>query len=110
MPSRLGSPPEVPCVSCGERVAGLAWGERCPACRARIRRTATRLARRISLLAALITALILGSRIPPGDNTRLWIGAGTLAVFALVRVIAQRVLEEGLQWREGRRARGRGED
>ena len=33
MPS-LGGLPEVPCAKCGERVAGLPWGELCPECRA----------------------------------------------------------------------------
>ncbi len=95
MPSPVGSP-EVPCVRCHERIPGLAWGERCPACQAQRRRRANQLARRISLLAALITAVTLGWRLPPSPNQRMWIGIGTLSVFLLVRTITMRAAMEFL--------------
>jgi len=63
MPLRIGLP-EVPCVRCHERVAGLAWGERCPTCHAERKRRASQLARRISLVAALMAAGLLGWRFP----------------------------------------------
>ena len=87
---------EVPCVRCHERIAGLAWGERCPACRAERNRRARKLARRISLVAALMTALILGVRVAPGPDARMVIGIGVFSAFLLTRVIAQRLLMEFL--------------
>lgn len=96
MRSLGGYLPEVPCARCHERVAGLAWGERCPACRKERKRRASRLARRISLAAALVAAVILGLRATPGTDARTWIGIGTLATFLLVRVIAFRLAMEFL--------------
>jgi len=95
MLSRVGLP-EVPCVRCRERVAGLAWGDRCPTCHADRRRRANYLARRISLVAALIAAGLLGWRFPAGPNSRIWIGIGTLMIFFLVRNIAFRLAMEFL--------------
>jgi len=94
MPSLGGLQPEVPCVRCHERIPGLEWGERCPACRAARRRRANRLARRISLLASLAAALLLGLRMTPGANARVWIGVGVLATFLLTRLIVQRIAME----------------
>lgn len=96
MPSLGGFQPEVPCARCHERVPGLAWGERCAACQKERTRRASRLARRISLAAALIAAVALGLRATPGTDARLWIGIGTLATFLLVRVIALRLAMEFL--------------
>lgn len=94
MRSLGGYQPEVPCVRCGERVAGLGWGEHCPACLALRKRRARRLARRISLLAALVAAVFLSLRVSPGTDARLWIGIGTLSTFLLARVIAYRIAME----------------
>lgn len=87
---------EVPCVRCHERIPGLAWGERCPACRAERSRRARKLARRISLVAALIAAAILGFRVPAGPDARMLIGIGVFTTFLLTRVIAQRLAMEFL--------------
>lgn len=95
--------PEVPCVRCGERIAGLAWGERCPACLAERKRRARRMARRISLVAALVAAVILGLRVTPGTDARLWIGIGTLSTFLLTRLIAFRIAMELLPEEPARR-------
>jgi hypothetical protein len=95
MPSLVGLP-EVPCVRCHERVGGLAWGDRCPKCHADRKRRASLLARRISLVAALIAAGLLGWRFPAGPNSRKWIGIGTLMTFFLVRNIAFRLAMEFL--------------
>lgn len=92
----IGSPPEVPCFRCHERIAGLAWGERCPACQAERRGRARRLSRRVSLLAALVAAAGLGWGIPPGADARTYIGIGTLLTFVLVRSIALRMAMEFL--------------
>lgn len=99
--------PAVPCVRCGERIPGLGWGERCPACLTERKRRASRIARRISLFAALLTAILLGWRMPVSENSRIWIGVGTLSTFLLVRVIAMRVAMEFLP--EGRERAREGE-
>jgi hypothetical protein len=90
-------PPEVPCIACGRRVRGLGWGERCPDCRSRRKRRASRIARRISLASALVVAVLLKYRAPPGTDPRLWIGIGALTTFLLVRVIVLRVAMEFLK-------------
>lgn len=89
-----GLQPEVPCVRCHERIPGLGWGERCPACRAERKRRANRLARRISLLASLGAAVLLGLRMSPGTDARVWLGVGVLATFLLTRLIVQRIAME----------------
>lgn len=96
MPSSLGSGPNPVCRACLEPVPGLAWGARCQACQAVRKRRATSLARRFSLLAALLAVVILNWRSPPGQDTRVLVGAGTLATFVLVRVIAYRLAMEVL--------------
>ncbi|MBS1241363.1 MAG: hypothetical protein H6R40_790 [Gemmatimonadetes bacterium] len=96
MLSPAGHQPEVPCVRCHERVAGLAWGDRCPRCLSLRRTRAKSIARRISLLTALLTAILLGWTTTPGPNQRMWIGIGTLASFFFVRLIALRVAMEFL--------------
>lgn len=92
----IGSPAEVPCFRCHERIAGLAWGERCPACQAERRVRARRLSRRVSLVAALAAAAGLGWGITPGPDARTYIGIGTLLTFILVRTIAMRMAMEFL--------------
>lgn len=92
----IGSLPEVPCASCHERIPGLAWGARCNACHAKRVRRANQLARRISLLAAVITAVVLRFVIPPGPDARMVFGIGTLGAFLTVRVIVKRVALEYL--------------
>jgi hypothetical protein len=94
MLSPAGSLPEVPCVRCHERIAGLAWGDRCPRCVALRRTRARSIARRLSLLAALVTAILLGWTTTPGPNQRIWIGIGTMASFFFIRIIALRVAME----------------
>jgi len=92
----LGFQQEVPCVRCHERIRGLAWGERCPNCQALRRRRAKLIARRLSLVSALLAAAVLGWTTAPGPNQRTWVGVGTLAAFLLVRTIAYRVAMEFL--------------
>ena len=85
---------EVPCIRCHERIPGLPWGERCPACRAERKRRARKLARRISLVAAGLAAVVLKWQVAPGPDARMWMGGGVLAAFLLTRVIAERLAME----------------
>ena len=90
----LGGLPEVPCARCGERVAGLAWGELCPTCRAQRHRRASRLANRISLAATLLIGLYVAFRMPPDPMARLYGAIAVLATYIIVRRIAARVALE----------------
>ena len=93
----LGGLPEVPCARCGERIAGLPWGELCPACRAERQRRASRLANRISLAAALLMGLYVAFRMPPDPMARLYGAIAVLATYIIVRRIAARVALETMQ-------------
>jgi hypothetical protein len=90
----LGGLPEVPCARCGERVAGLPWGELCPACRAQRQRRASRLANRISLAATALMGLYVAFRMPPDPMARLYGAIAVLATYIIVRRIAARVALE----------------
>lgn len=92
----IGSPAEVPCASCHERIPGLAWGARCNACHARRLRRANQLARRISLIAAVLTAVVLRFVLTPGPDARTVFAIGTLGAFFTIRVIVKRVAMEYL--------------
>lgn len=86
--------PEVPCASCGTRVPGLGWGERCRACQARRLRRANRIASRISLTATLLTGLYAGYRLPPTDAARIYGMIVVVITYIAVRKIAQKVALE----------------
>jgi hypothetical protein len=90
----LGGSPEVPCARCGERIAGLPWGELCPACRAQRLRRASRLANRISLAATALMGLYVAFRMPPDPMARLYGAIAVLATYIIVRRIAARVALE----------------
>ena len=90
----LGGLPEVPCARCGERVAGLPWGELCPACRAQRQRRASRLANRISLAATALMGLYVAFRMPPDPMARLYGAIAVLATYIIMRRIAARVALE----------------
>lgn len=94
MPSLSGWPPEVPCVTCGTRVAGLGWGERCPACMAVRLGRANYLARRISLAATFLVGLYVIWRTPPIPLARIYGAIAVLATYIVVRKIVQRVALE----------------
>jgi hypothetical protein len=92
-----GALPEVPCAKCGQRVPGLAWGERCPECAGALRRRAAKVGRRAALAATLIAAAYVAFVMPP-DPTARYYGALAVAVtYVLVRRIAQRIMMEVLQ-------------
>ena len=93
----LGGSPEVPCARCGERIAGLPWGELCPACRAQRQRRASRLANRISLAATALMGLYVAFRMPPDPMARLYGAIAVLATYIIVRRIAARVALETMQ-------------
>ena len=90
----LGGLPEVPCARCGDRIAGLPWGELCPACRAQRQRRASRLANRISLAATALMGLYVAFRMPPDPMARLYGAIAVLATYIIVRRIAARVALE----------------
>ena len=91
-----GGLPEVPCVKCDRRVAGLPWGELCPDCRAERRGRATRLANRISLAATALMAAYVAFRLPGEATSRLYGAVAVLATYIIVRRLASRVAMEFL--------------
>jgi hypothetical protein len=93
----LGGLPEIPCARCGERIAGLPWGELCPACRAQRQRRASRLANRISLAATALMGLYVAFRMPPDPMARLYGAIAVLATYIIVRRIAARVALETMK-------------
>ena len=93
----LGGLPEVPCARCGERIAGLPWGELCPACRAQRQRRASRLANCISLAATVLMGLYVAFRMPSDPMARLYGAIAVLATYIIVRRIASRVALETMQ-------------
>jgi hypothetical protein len=93
----LGGLPEVPCARCGARIAGLPWGELCPACRAQRQRRASRLANRISLAATALMGLYVAVRMPPDPMARLYGAIAVLATYIIVRRIAARVALETMK-------------
>lgn len=94
MPSLAGWPPEVPCARCSARVAGLAWGDICPACRGERARRANRLASRISVPATLLVGLYVFLRMPPLPLARLYGVIAILVTYIVVRKVVQRVALE----------------
>lgn len=90
----LAVSPEAPCIRCGARIAGLALGDRCPACNRELEGRASRLAGRISLLATLLVALYVYLRMPPVELLRLYGAIAILATYVLVRRIVSRVAFE----------------
>ncbi|MFI5209924.1 MAG: hypothetical protein ACHQ2E_05725 [Gemmatimonadales bacterium] len=90
----LAGSPEAPCTRCGARIAGLALGDRCPDCNRQLRRRASRLAGRISLLATLLVALDVYFRMPQMPLLRIYGAIAILATYVLVRQIVSRVAFE----------------
>ena len=90
----LAGSPEAPCSRCGARTAGLALGDRCPDCNRQLRRRASRLAGRISLLATLLVALDVYFRMPQVPLLRIYGAIAVLATYVLVRQIVSRVAFE----------------
>jgi hypothetical protein len=89
--------PPAPCARCQKRVPGVKWGDWCPDCQAELRRRATPIARRISLLSALLVIAYAWLRIPLGPLTRVWLAAIVIATYFLVRKIATQITMEVLR-------------
>jgi hypothetical protein len=95
MRSSLASPREpVPCAECLTRVPGIAWGDLCPDCRAQLRRRATPLVRRISLLAALLVVLYAWLDVPLTPKNRIWVAVVAVGTYFLVRKMATQIAME----------------
>jgi len=95
MLSPLGSAePPAPCAKCLTRVPGVRWGDLCPDCQAELRRRASPIARRISLLAALLVVLYAWLEITLKPSTRIWVAAIAVGTYFLVRRIATQIAME----------------
>lgn len=93
----LGVPlPEVPCLRCERRVAGLGWGELCGDCTAERKRRASFWSQRISLPAAALMAAWVFWQLPDDPTSRVYGGIGILAVYVIVRRIVHHVAMEFL--------------
>ena len=93
----LGEPAEVPCARCGERVAGLPWGEFCTACRAELARRSGRIAGRIALVATLLMGAYVALTLPPDPMARLYGAIAVIATYIIVRRVAGRVAMETMK-------------
>ncbi len=96
MPS-LGEQPEVPCASCGRRIAGLPWGERCPQCVVDRKRRASRLSSRVALAATILAALYVWLRVPAAPTARYYGLLAIVVTYILVRRIAARIVLEAMK-------------
>ncbi len=88
--------PEVPCLRCERRVAGLGWGELCAECHRERRGRASRLSTRISLPVALLVALWVFLGTPDDPTVRVYGGIAVLATYVIVRRIVHHVAMEYL--------------
>ena len=88
--------PEVPCPRCDRHVAGLAWGELCPACRAERLGRARRLATRAALAATALMLAYVWFRFPAVPFARLYGAITVLATYIIVRQIVTRLALEFL--------------
>lgn len=86
--------PEVPCLRCGRRVAGLGWGDLCADCLAERKRRAKIWSQRISLPAAAVMAFWVFWRLPDDPTSRVYGGIAVLVVYVIVRRIVQHVAME----------------
>jgi hypothetical protein len=93
----LGASPEVPCARCGERIAGLPWGEYCSACRRELSRRAGRIANRIALAATVLMGLYVAYSMPPQAMARLYGAIAVVATYIIVRRVAGRVALETMK-------------
>lgn len=91
--------PPAPCAKCLRRVPGVKWGDLCPDCTAELRRRASPLARRISLLAALLVVLYAWLSSSLGPTSRIWVAGIAIGTYLLVRKIATQIMMEYLRGR-----------
>ena len=95
MPSPAGWR-EVPCVECGEFVAGINFGERCQSCLERRQRRAARLASRVAIVATILIAVWVFWKTPNTNLGRWYGGLAIGSTYFLVRLIARRIAMEAL--------------
>jgi hypothetical protein len=95
MPSplgRVGDP--VPCVKCGRREVGTAWGDYCPVCREERNARANRIAARVALIGAALMGAGLWLQGLVDFKARLFAGASVLLTYVILRRLVSRgVLE-----------------
>jgi uncharacterized protein (DUF983 family) len=98
MQSRLASlDPPAPCAKCGQRVAGVKWGDLCPECQGELRRRASLLARIISLLSVGAVIVYAFSRLTLTTTVRVWVALIAIATYFLVRKIVTQIAVEFLR-------------
>jgi hypothetical protein len=88
---------EVPCIECGEFVANINFGDRCPDCHARRVARAQRIARRSALAATGLAAAWVLWRTPTSPLGRWYSGLSVALTYLLVRLIAGRIAMEVLK-------------
>ena len=89
--------PPAPCAKCLTRVPGVRWGDLCPDCQAELRRRANPIARRISLLAALLVILYAWLQIDLTPTSRIWVAGIAVGTYLVVRRIATQIAMEVLR-------------
>ena len=89
--------PPAPCARCHTRVPGVKWGDLCPDCQAQLRKRASPIARRISLLAALLVVFYAWREVNLTPASRIWVAAVTIGTYFVVRRIATQVAMEVLR-------------
>jgi uncharacterized protein (DUF983 family) len=98
MLSRLASlEPPAPCAKCGQRAAGLKWGDLCPDCLGELRRRASLPARIISLLSVGAVIVYAFSRLTLTMTVRVWVALIAIATYFLVRKIVTQIAVEFLR-------------
>lgn len=98
MLSRLASlEPPAPCARCGQRVAGVKWGDLCPECLADLRRRASPVARVISLVSVGGVIVYAFSRFTLTTSVRVWVAIIAIATYFLVRRIVTQIAMEILR-------------
>lgn len=98
MPSLLGLvEPPVPCARCLKKVPRIKWGDLCPACTAGLRQRATPIARRISILAALLVIAYAWFQISLTATSRVWVAGIAIGTYFLVRRIVTQIAIEVLR-------------
>jgi len=96
MPSPAGWG-ELPCARCGTRVAGIDFGEFCPACAADRDARARKLSHRISLSAAVLVALYVLLFVPRYGLAQAYGWIAVVATLMIARRVTFRVAREFLK-------------
>ena len=89
--------PPAPCAACHTRAPGVRWGDLCPSCLAELRKRASPIARRISLVAALLVIFYAWRSSNLTPTSRIWVAAVTVGTYLVVRRIATQVAMEVLR-------------